>query len=135
MDQIDAQATEALHQLIPFAGHLGIEVIVNTPEQVRAQLPWQERLCTAGGIFHGGALMALADTVGAMCAMTNIETRSPGSGTATVESKTNFLRPGKSANATARTLHTGKRFVVVETEIRDDDGKLVAKVTQTQAVL
>lgn len=129
---MDNQATEQLHTTIPFAAHLGLEVIESGAERVRVHMPYAEHLCTAGGIFHGGALMALADTAGAMCAMANLP---EGAGTATVESKTNFLRPADAANAVSTPLHTGKRFVVVDTEIRDDAQRLVARVTQTQAVL
>jgi len=79
--------------------------------------------------------MALADSTGAVCAFLNLP--AGGQGTTTVESKTNFLRAVRSgyAVASSRPLHAGRKFVVVETEIHDDDGKLAAKVTQTQAVL
>jgi len=79
--------------------------------------------------------MALADSAGAVCAFLNLP--EGGQGTTTVESKTNFLRAVRSghATATAKPLHAGRKLIVVETEIRDDEGKLVAKVTQTQAVL
>ena len=84
--------------------------------------------------MHGGVLMALADTVGAWCAFLNLP---EGAGTTTIESKTNFLRAvrGGTVQATARPLHVGRTVVVVDTEFRDDDERLVARVTQTQAVL
>jgi acyl-coenzyme A thioesterase PaaI-like protein len=37
--------------------------------------------------------------------------------------------------ATSKPLHKGGRFIVVETELTDDEARLVAKVTQTQAVV
>lgn len=79
--------------------------------------------------------MALADSTGAVCAFLNLPEGAQG--TTTLESKTNFLRGVRSgyATASAKPLHAGRRVVVVETEIRDDDGKLAAKITQTQAVL
>ncbi|MFB8007454.1 PaaI family thioesterase [Nocardia sp. NPDC056000] len=124
-----------LFSTMPFADRLGIEVLEHGPEQVRSRLAWDESLCTLGGGLHGGALMALADSTGAVCAFLNLPEGKQG--TTTVESKTNFLRGVRSgyATATARPLHAGRSFIVVETEIRDDAGKLVAKVTQTQAVL
>ena len=78
--------------------------------------------------------MALADTVGTWCAFLNLP---PNAGTTTIESKTNFLRAvrGGSVEATARPLHAGRTVVVVDTELRDDQGRLVTRVTQTQAVL
>jgi 1,4-dihydroxy-2-naphthoyl-CoA hydrolase len=97
-------------------------------------MAWQEERCTAGGVLHGGALMTLADSLGAVCAFLNIP---EGAGTSTIESKTNFVRAVRSgaAHATTRPLHVGRQTIVLQTEIRDHDGKLVAFVTQTQAVL
>jgi 1,4-dihydroxy-2-naphthoyl-CoA hydrolase len=132
---VDQDATELIHKLAPLAKELGIEVLSQAPDEVRARLAWSERLCTAGGVLHGGTIMALADTTGAACALLNLPEGNQG--TTTVESKTNFLRALSEgyATATARPLHKGRRFVVVETEVADDRGKLVAKTTQTQAVL
>lgn len=130
----DQQATQYVHDLIPFSAHLGLNVAENTPERVVMALPHADHLCTAGGILHGGALMALADNAGALCASRNLPEGA--GGTATVESKTNFLRGARTdVVATSTPLHAGKRFVVVQTDIHDTAGKLVARVTQTQAVL
>ena len=120
---------------MPFAGLLGIDVVAASPEEVRARLDWDESRCTAGGILHGGALMALADSAGGLCAFLNLP---PGaSATATIESKTNFFRPvsDRYVEATSHVLHKGRTTIVVETELRDADGRLAAKLTQTQAVL
>ena len=89
---------------------------------------------TSAGVMHGGALMSLADSVGAVCAFLNLP---PGAATTTIESKTNFFRAVRSgsARATATPLHTGRTVIVVQTDIRDDAGKRVALVTQTQAVV
>ena len=120
---------------MPFAGLLGIEVVAASPDEVRARLAWDESRCTAGGILHGGALMGLADSSGGLCAFLNLPDGA--SGTATIESKSNFFRPvsDRYVEATSRVLHQGRTTVVVETELRDADGRLAAKVTQTQAVL
>ncbi|MFI1919951.1 PaaI family thioesterase [Nocardia sp. NPDC020380] len=120
---------------MPFSERLGVEVLECGPELVRSRLAWDESLCTLGTAMHGGALMSLADATAAVCAFLNLPEGKQG--TTTVESKTNFLRALRSghATATAKPLHAGRSFIVVETEIRDDAGKLVAKVTQTQAVL
>jgi uncharacterized protein (TIGR00369 family) len=131
---IDEQATATMRSAMPFAATLGIEVLHSGPEEVHSRLLWDTSLTTSGGLLHGGALMALADATGGLCAFLNLPA---GAGTATIESKTNFLRAvrGGAATATARPLHVGRRVIVVETEIVDDAGKLVAKVTQSQAVL
>ena len=120
---------------MPFSAELGIRLVAAGPAAVRLELDWQARLCTAGGVLHGGALMSLADTAGAVSAFLNLPAGAQG--TTTVESTTNLLgavRAG-TVSALATPLHTGRTLVVVETELRDDGGKLVAKTTQTQAVL
>ncbi len=120
---------------MPFARTLGLEVIAASPEEVQARLAWHERLCTAGGILHGGALMSLADAAGAYCAFLNLPEGS--TGTATIESKTNFFRAVRDGHvdATSRILHSGRTTIVVETDLHDAAGEHVARVTQTQAVL
>jgi uncharacterized protein (TIGR00369 family) len=120
--------------LMPFSVACGVEVDAAGQEEVRGRMAWREDRCTAGGILHGGAFMTLADTVGGICAFLNLP---DGATTATIESKTNFMRGLRrgTAWAVARPLHVGRQTIVVQTEVRDDDGKLLAFVTQTQAVL
>lgn len=126
--------TNNLAALIPFAGTLGIDVVEVTPQRVTAMMDWAEDRCTTGGIMHGGALMAFADTIGALCAVANLP---PGAGTATIESKTNLFRAVRAGTVTAvcEPLHAGRTTIVAQTNLTDDRGKLVAQVTQTQAVL
>lgn len=125
--------TEQLHELVPLARTLGIRLSRAQPDGVRLEMEWREDLCTAGGALHGGALMSLADTAGALCAYLNLPAES---GTTTIESKTNLLAAVRSGGVTAATtpLHVGSRLIVVETELRSED-RLVAKTIQTQAVL
>jgi 1,4-dihydroxy-2-naphthoyl-CoA hydrolase len=120
---------------MPFAALIGIGFVEAGREKVVARLQVREDLCTAGHIVHGGALMAFADTVGAAATILNLP---EGAGTATLESKTNFLRgatAGSTLTATATPVHRGRRTQVWQTRIETDDGKLVALVTQTQMVL
>jgi 1,4-dihydroxy-2-naphthoyl-CoA hydrolase len=126
--------TEFIQVSMPLCATLGIGAVSLDPGEVVLALDWSEELCTAGGAMHGGALMALADSAGAVCAFLNLPDGA--SGTSTIESKTNFLRAVKDgrALATARPLHVGSGTVVVETEIWNDR-HLVAKSTQTQVVL
>jgi 1,4-dihydroxy-2-naphthoyl-CoA hydrolase len=123
-----------LVEAMPFSVACGVEVDAAGPEEVKARMDWSAERCTVGGVLHGGALMTLADSVGAICAFLNLP---DGAVTSTVESKTNFFRPitAGAATATCRPLHVGRQTIVLSTEIRDDVGKLVAFVTQTQAVL
>jgi uncharacterized protein (TIGR00369 family) len=129
MNEIDLTS---LSDLVPFERLLGIELLEAGPDLVRARLPWAEERCTAGGIMHGGALMGLADDCGGLCAFLNLPEGA--SGTATIESKTNFLRAvaGGAVTASARPLHKGRTMIVIESELAREDGKLAAKVTQTQ---
>ena len=119
---------------MPFARELGIEVTAATPEEVRGRLAWSERLCTAGGVMHGGVLMAFADTLGASCAFLNLP---EGALTSTIESKTNFFRAVREGHVegTARPLHVGRSTIVIQTDLSDAGGRRVAQVTQTQAVM
>jgi uncharacterized protein (TIGR00369 family) len=123
-----------MQETMPFAVVIGAEALAASQDEVRARVAWDPSRCTAGGVLHGGLLMTLADTVAAWCAFLNLP---EGAGTTTIESKTNFLRAvrGGSVEATARPLHVGRTVIVVDTELKDDDGRLVARVTQTQAVL
>jgi len=122
----------AILDLIPFAAALGIELLELEPDRVRASLAWTPERTTTADVMHGGAVMALADTCGGLCAFLNLPDGARG--TATIESKTNFLRAVRSgaATATTRPLHKGQTLIVLETEVARDDGKLAAKVTQTQ---
>jgi len=132
---VDAELTEQARASMPLAGTLGLEVVTASPDEVHMRLEHQDRLCTAGGILHGGALMALADSAGGLCAFLNLPEGA--TGTATIESKTNFFRAVREGHvdATSRVLHSGRTTIVVETDLRDAAGKHVARVTQTQAVL
>jgi 1,4-dihydroxy-2-naphthoyl-CoA hydrolase len=135
MTEPDAALTEAARTSMPFTEVLGLEVLSATADKVQARIAWEARLCTAGGILHGGALMSLADAAGAYCAFLNLPEQA--TGTATIESKTNFFRAVRDGHvvATSRPLHRGRTTIVVETDVHDAAGKHVARVTQTQAVL
>jgi 1,4-dihydroxy-2-naphthoyl-CoA hydrolase len=124
-----------LHQVAPFAAVVGAEVMAATPEEVRLRLEWTEERTTAGGAMHGGALMALADMAGAVCAFLNLPDGA--TGTTTIQAGTNFLRAVRDGHveAVARPLHAGRSTVVVEIDVRDAEGRAVARTTQTQAVL
>ena len=129
----DTPSPTQLRDVMPFATLIGAELLEAGPELVRGRIEWASERCTAGGLLHGGALMALADTCGGVCAFLNLPAGAQG--TATIESKTNFLRGVRegAVTATTRPLHVGRTLIVLETELTRDDGSLAAKVTQTQA--
>ena len=127
------ETTRELLGLMPFAVALGIELDAASATEVRGHLAWSPERCTVGGILHGGVLMALADSLGGICAHLNLP---PGARTATISSSSVFLR-GITAGvvtAVARPLHAGRAMIVVQTDLTDDSGRLAAQVTQTQAV-
>jgi uncharacterized protein (TIGR00369 family) len=132
---VDEQLTTTVRDAMPYTATLGIEMLAASPDEVRGRVAWEERLTTAAGLLHGGVLMGLADSVGAFCAYLNLPEGS--TATATIESKTNFFSAVRSGTVEARSrpLHRGSRTIVVETDLFDEAGKHVARVTQTQAVL
>ncbi|MBD0274122.1 MAG: PaaI family thioesterase [Acetobacteraceae bacterium] len=126
---------EATGVALPFAELLGIVLEAAEKERVVARMPVREDLCTHPAVLHGGAAMALADTLGAVATVLNLP---PGGRTTTIESKTNFLAPaaaGTRVVATCTPVHRGRRTMVWQTRIETEDGRLVALVTQTQLVL
>jgi uncharacterized protein (TIGR00369 family) len=132
--ELPDQQLGQLLKTMPFAIELGIELEAAGPDRVLGRMSWAPERCTAGGVLHGGALMALADTLGAVCAFLNLP---DGAGTATISSSTNLTRAVREGDvaAQARPLHVGRSVIVVQTELRDAAEKLVAQVTQAQAVL
>ena len=122
-------------EAMPFGGLLGLEAVDASLDEVRLRLAWREELCTAGGLMHGGALMALADSAGGICAFLNLPDGAKG--TATIQSSTSFLRPLRDgyAEAISRPLSVGRNVIAVETDVVDANGRAVARVIQSQAVL
>lgn len=120
--------------MMPFAQAIGVQIGAAGPDEVVGTLDWAPERTTAGGALHGGALMAFADSIGAVCAFLNLPA---GAATSTTSSNTVFLRGVRSGTvtATARPLHVGRSTIAVVTELRDAGGRLVAQVTQAQAVL
>lgn len=129
---------------LPFAKLLGIELLSAAPDRIVAEMTVREELCTRPAVLHGGAIMAFADTLGALGTIASLaqpgSAMAPGSapGTVTIESKTNFLAPaplGARITGEATPVHLGRRTMVWQTRVTAQDGKLVAVTTQTQLVL
>jgi 1,4-dihydroxy-2-naphthoyl-CoA hydrolase len=129
-------ALERLKQeMLPFAQLLGIRFVSAAPERVVAEMIVREDMCTRPAVLHGGAMMALADTLGACATVLNLR---EGAGTTTIESKTNFLAPapvGSVVTAECLPVHRGRRTMVWQTRISSAEGRLIGIVTQTQMVL
>ena len=118
----------------PFNRLLGVKVLLHSAERTEAELFAREELLNRRGVMHGGAVMALADTLGGMTASISLP---DGGRTATIESKTNFfagIPKGDTVRAVCIPLHRGRTTIVLETRITRGDGKLAAIVTQTQIV-
>jgi uncharacterized protein (TIGR00369 family) len=118
-----------------FPGLMGVRIVSLEPERVVAEMPVRADLCTAGGILHGGAYMAFADTLGAVGTVLNLP---PGKHTTTTDSSTKFMagaRLGTVVTGESVALHRGRTTMVWQTSVRNADGKLCAVVTQTQLVM
>jgi len=121
---------------MPFAELKGVTFTEADRDRVVARMQVRPDLCTLNHVIHGGALMALADSVGAAATVINLP--DDAKGTTTLESKTNFIgaaREGTTLIATATPVHRGRRTQVWQTRLESEDGKLIALVTQTQMVL
>ena len=128
--------SEQIRTYIPFAGLLSIEVVSAEKERIEARMLVRPDLCNPVKGLHGGAAMALADTLGAMGGSMNLPEGA--AGTTTLESKTNFIgvaREGDTVIAVCTPIHIGKRTSIWQTKITTEAGKPVALVTQTQMVL
>ena len=120
---------------LPFAKLLGVRFVDASPERVRAEMVVRDEFCTVPAVLHGGALMAFADTLGACATALNL---SAGSGTTTLESKTNFIAPaptGSKIFGECIAIHRGKRTMVWQTRVTSEQGRLLGVVMQTQMVL
>lgn len=121
---------------IPFAGLIGVDVVLAGKQRIEARLLVGPDLCNPLRVLHGGAAIALADTLGAMGASMNLPAGA--AGTTTLESKTNFIgvaREGETVVAVCTPLHIGKRTSIWQTRMTSGAGKTVTLVTQTQMVL
>jgi len=132
MDSV-ASIQAVLEPLLP--GLMGVKLLELSPERVRAEMLVRPDLCTTGGILHGGALMAFADTLGAVGTFLNLPA---GKATTTTDSSTKFIAAaflGTTVHGESVALHRGRTTLVWQTAITNADGKLCAVVTQTQLVL
>jgi len=131
--EVAKKIQESMQPLFP--GLMGMEVAEVTPERVVASMLVRPELCTTGDALHGGAIMAFADTLGAIGTIVNLP---PGARTVTIESKTNFVgaaRSGTRVTGETKPFHRGKTTMVWQTLVKNEAGKLCAVVTQTQMVL
>ena len=128
---------ESVQQILQplFPGLLGIELSEVAPERVLASMQVRPDMCTTGEVLHGGAIMAFADTLGAVATFVNLP---KGARTTTIESKTNFLGAapvGTRVSGECTPFHRGRTTMVWQTLVKAESGKLCAVVTQTQMVL
>src|SRR5215469_10086294 len=124
---------EGLIAMMPFAAHLGITLDEAGSERVVATLPWAPQLCTTAGVMHGGVLMSLADTVGALVVFLGL---ADGETTATITSTTQMFRPLTSGTirAVAVLLNRGRTTATAQTTLYDASDRLISQTTQIQAV-
>jgi len=128
------ELTTMIREGMPLAAHLGFEGVEGSPDAVVVRGHWAPEHCTADGVLHGGYLMSLADAAAGLLAFLNLPA---GATTATIEAKTNFLAAVRSGFVTARAepVHVGRRTIVLQVDVTDDEGRLVPRTLQTQAVI
>ena len=122
--------------MMPFTRLMWLEVTSQSKDRILSRITVREDLCTTGKIMHGGAIMAMADSLGAIVAYLNIPEGAKA--TTTIESKTNFMRAAPLDSVVigeCTPLHVGRRTSVWQTILRNEEGKTIAVVTQTQMVL
>jgi 1,4-dihydroxy-2-naphthoyl-CoA hydrolase len=124
---------DALIALMPLAGHLGLVLDEADASRVVIRLDWAPHLCTSGGVMHGGVLMSLADTAGALVTFLGLP---EGKTTATITSTSHMFRPvsGGTVRAVAVPVHRGRTTVTAETSVFDAEDRLVAQTVQVQAI-
>jgi uncharacterized protein (TIGR00369 family) len=135
MTDAPSTAAASVSSGTPFSTLMGVEIVERSKARIVGRMVVRDDLCTFGGILHGGAYMAFADTLGAIGAVMNL---AEGQWTTTLESKTNFFRgapAGSTITGESTPLHVGRRSSVWQTRVTNDEGKLMALVTQTQMVL
>lgn len=131
MDMLD----RIREQMLPFAALLGIEFISAAADRIVARMAVRADLCTRPAVLHGGAVMAFADTLGAVGTILNLP---EGAATTTIESKTSFIAPapvGTQVIGEATPVHRGRRTMIWQSRVTTQEGRLVALVTQTQLIL
>jgi 1,4-dihydroxy-2-naphthoyl-CoA hydrolase len=122
-------------EMLPFAALLGIEFVSASADRIVARMTVRQDLCTRPAVLHGGALMAFADTLGAVGTIVNLP---DGAATTTIESKTNFIASapaGTQVVGEATPIHRGRRTMIWQTRVSTPEGRLLALVTQTQLIL
>jgi 1,4-dihydroxy-2-naphthoyl-CoA hydrolase len=132
MPDVDAIRT-ILAPLLP--GLMGVTLLEAGPERVIATMRVRPELCTTGGILHGGAVMAFADTLGGVGTFVNLPA---GARTTTTDSSTKFLAAapvGSTVTGECTPFHRGRTTMVWQTLVRGESGRLCAVVTQTQLVI
>jgi uncharacterized protein (TIGR00369 family) len=121
--------SQALGRRIPFASHLGIQLIESGKGRALLRLELRPELMNSFGAAHGGVVMTLLDIAMAVAA----RSLDPGSlGAITIEMKASFIGAGKGVlTATGECLHLGKSVAFCEGKVHTADGKLAASASGT----
>ncbi|HEY6481938.1 MAG TPA: hotdog fold thioesterase [Steroidobacteraceae bacterium] len=129
VEQLQQQARNTLIE------HIGIRVTELGADYLRATMPVHAHTHQPMGVLHGGASVALAETVGSMAA--NLCVDAAQYVCLGQEINANHLRPVSCGivTATARPLHIGKRSHVWQVEICDEHDRLVCVSRLTMAVV
>lgn len=115
--------------------HLGIEITAIGADFLTAKMPVDQRTVQPFGLLHGGASVALAETLGSIAALLCVNQAEKVC--VGLEINANHMRSARSGHVTgtARPLHIGGTTQVWQTEIVDEGARLVCVSRMTLAVL
>jgi len=135
MSDFNEPLTQMAHAQMPFAAQLELQIVDGSESRVLGRASWSADKCTVGGVLHGGYLMSCADAVGGMLAFLSLPEGAIG--TTTIESKTNLMGSVSQGdiNVEGTVLHAGRTTAVIQTDITDENNRLIARTVQTQLVL
>jgi acyl-CoA thioesterase len=117
----------------PYYQLLGMEIMEIKEGESKIQMPFKQGLTHPYRIVHGGAIASLADSSVAMALISLVE---PKDRITTIEFKINFFAPVSKGDleAHAKIIHKGSKTAVGEVEVKNEEGKLVAKVIATYSI-
>ena len=117
----------------PYYQLLGMEIMEIKEGESKIRMPFKQGLTHPYRIVHGGAIASLADSSVAMALISLVE---PKDRIATIEFKINFLVPISKGRleAHAKIIHKGSKTAVGDVEVKNEEGKLVAKVIATYSI-
>lgn len=129
-----AQIAAGKRTPIPYDGHMGFRLRSWSPDGAVVEADVDGRFANPTGVLHGGVLMGLADSAMGLTVTGLLDEGQAGTNT---DLQMRFLRPTTSGRltATARVVRKGRRTLVLECDVTDAAGNLVARASSNFLVL